>query len=123
MAHARRPSALSTVPTVVDPNSGQSEKGSPINSVIYSTSPATARFTDNNIYLQAPISPSSLPPYIPYEPHPRKMLILCFDGTGDQFDADNSNIVQLVSMLKKDDKTKQMIYYQVWLSVLHDSTS
>ncbi len=34
-------------------------------------------------------------------------------GTGDQFDADNSNIVQLFSLLKKDDKTKQMVYYQV----------
>ncbi|TFK26834.1 hypothetical protein FA15DRAFT_692857 [Coprinopsis marcescibilis] len=41
-----------------------------------------------------------------------RTLILCFDGTGDQFDADNSNIVQLVSLLKKDDKTKQMVYYQ-----------
>ncbi|KAJ7841493.1 hypothetical protein B0H14DRAFT_3086748 [Mycena olivaceomarginata] len=30
-----------------------------------------------------------------------RCLILCFDGTGDQFDADNSNIVQL-----------QMVYYQ-----------
>jgi uncharacterized protein (DUF2235 family) len=42
-----------------------------------------------------------------------RCLILCFDGTGDQFDADNSNIVQLVSALKKNDRTKQMVYYQV----------
>ncbi|KAJ6585672.1 hypothetical protein B0H19DRAFT_1110417 [Mycena capillaripes] len=41
-----------------------------------------------------------------------RCLILCFDGTGDQFDADNSNIVQLVSALKKDDRMKQMVYYQ-----------
>ncbi|KAJ7481689.1 hypothetical protein FB451DRAFT_134549 [Mycena latifolia] len=41
-----------------------------------------------------------------------RCLILCFDGTGDQFDADNSNIVQLVSALKKDDRRKQMVYYQ-----------
>lgn len=41
-----------------------------------------------------------------------RCLVLCFDGTGDQFDADNSNIVQLVSALKKDDRTKQMVYYQ-----------
>ncbi len=115
MAHTRQPSALSTVPTVVDPNSGPLEKESSVNDLIYSTSPTTAHFTDNNIHLQAPISPSSLPPYIPYEPRPGKMLIVCFDGTGDQFDADNSNIVQLVSMLKKNDKTKQMVYYQVRL--------
>ncbi|KAJ7912889.1 hypothetical protein B0H13DRAFT_2005834 [Mycena leptocephala] len=42
-----------------------------------------------------------------------RCLILCFDGTGDQFDADNSNIVQLVSALKKDDRKQQMVYYQV----------
>ncbi|KAJ7206376.1 hypothetical protein GGX14DRAFT_568347 [Mycena pura] len=41
-----------------------------------------------------------------------RCLILCFDGTGDQFDADNSNIVQLMSALRKDDRTKQMVYYQ-----------
>jgi hypothetical protein len=50
--------------------------------------------------------------YIPPEKKHR-CLILCFDGTGDQFDADNSNIVQLVSALKKDDRRKQMVYYQV----------
>lgn len=54
----------------------------------------------------------SLPPVIPPK-HDHRTLILCFDGTGDQFDADNSNIVQLVSLLKKNDRTKQMVYYQV----------
>jgi uncharacterized protein (DUF2235 family) len=44
--------------------------------------------------------------------HDARTLVLCFDGTGDQFDADNSNIVQLFSMLKKDDRSKQMVYYQ-----------
>ncbi|KAF8330655.1 hypothetical protein F5887DRAFT_1178523 [Amanita rubescens] len=57
-------------------------------------------------------SRSSLPPFIGQTPHTGKMLIVCFDGTGNDFNADNSNIVQLVSMLKKDDKTKQMVYYQ-----------
>ncbi|KAI6017468.1 hypothetical protein EDC04DRAFT_478802 [Pisolithus marmoratus] len=41
-----------------------------------------------------------------------RTLVLCFDGTGDQFDGDNSNIVQFFSMLKKDDSTQQMVYYQ-----------
>ncbi|OJA19274.1 hypothetical protein AZE42_04490 [Rhizopogon vesiculosus] len=31
-----------------------------------------------------------------------RTLVLCFDGTGDQFDSDNSNVVQLFSMLVKD---------------------
>jgi uncharacterized protein (DUF2235 family) len=61
--------------------------------------------------------------------HPKRTLILCFDGTGDQFDNDvrarlptssapaytalqNSNIVQLVALLKKDDPSRQMVYYQ-----------
>ncbi|CAE6420883.1 unnamed protein product [Rhizoctonia solani] len=43
---------------------------------------------------------------------PGRSLVLCFDGTGDQYDQDNSNIVRFVQLLKKDDKTKQMIYYQ-----------
>jgi uncharacterized protein (DUF2235 family) len=44
--------------------------------------------------------------------HRHRTLIVCFDGTGDQFDNDNSNVVQFVSLLKKDDKDKQLVYYQ-----------
>ncbi|KAJ6500953.1 hypothetical protein C8R45DRAFT_820393 [Mycena sanguinolenta] len=44
--------------------------------------------------------------------HPFRTLVLCFDGTGDQFDNDNSNIVQLFSMLHKGDRSRQMVYYQ-----------
>jgi len=51
------------------------------------------------------------PAIIPPE-HPFRTLVLCFDGTGDQFDSDNSNIVQLFSMLPKADRTRQMVYYQ-----------
>ena len=53
-----------------------------------------------------------IPPVIPPE-HSNRTLVLCFDGTGDQFDADNSNIVQLVSLLKKGDSKQQLVYYQV----------
>ncbi|KAA1467854.1 hypothetical protein DENSPDRAFT_833006 [Dentipellis sp. KUC8613] len=63
----------------------------------------------------SPDSPSFTPLYddtvIPPS-HPYRTLVLCFDGTGDQFDEDNSNIVQLFSMLKKDDRNQQMVYYQ-----------
>ncbi|KAF8660902.1 hypothetical protein AX16_001530 [Volvariella volvacea WC 439] len=44
--------------------------------------------------------------------HKHRTLVLCFDGTGDEFDCDNSNVVQLVSLLKKDEKAQQMVYYQ-----------
>ncbi|KJA17889.1 hypothetical protein HYPSUDRAFT_205861 [Hypholoma sublateritium FD-334 SS-4] len=57
----------------------------------------------------APLPP--LPRYIP-DGHPARTLVLCFDGTGDQFDSDNSNIVALFTLLKKDDSDKQMVYYQ-----------
>ncbi|KAF8157843.1 hypothetical protein B0H34DRAFT_431646 [Crassisporium funariophilum] len=57
------------------------------------------------------IDTRALPAVIPPD-HAGRTLIVCFDGTGDQFDADNSNIVQLVSLLKKDDRTKQLVYYQ-----------
>lgn len=66
---------------------------------------------------QSTLYPRSTPPVIPPE-HEHRTLVLCFDGTGDQFDADNSNIVQLVSLLKKNDRNKQMMYYQVRYGLL-----
>ncbi|KAK0457434.1 uncharacterized protein EV420DRAFT_1480512 [Desarmillaria tabescens] len=44
--------------------------------------------------------------------HSDRTLVLCFDGTGDQFDSDNSNVVNFFSTLKKDDPTEQLVYYQ-----------
>jgi hypothetical protein len=58
------------------------------------------------------IDPRGFPSVIPPD-HSNRTVVVCFDGTGDQFDADNSNIVQLVQLLKKDDNTKQLVYYQV----------
>jgi Uncharacterized alpha/beta hydrolase domain (DUF2235) len=43
--------------------------------------------------------------------HPRT-LVICLDGTGDQFDNDNSNIVHFVSCLKKHSPAEQVTYYQ-----------
>ncbi|EJT99648.1 hypothetical protein DACRYDRAFT_17303 [Dacryopinax primogenitus] len=42
---------------------------------------------------------------------PRR-LILCFDGTSNLFDKENTNVVKLVSYLKKDDLNEQQVYYQ-----------
>ncbi|PBK84150.1 hypothetical protein ARMGADRAFT_943805 [Armillaria gallica] len=56
-------------------------------------------------------APKDIPTTIPPK-HESRTLILCFDGTGDQFNADNSNIVQLCSLLKRDDRSQQMVYYQ-----------
>ncbi|PWN53607.1 hypothetical protein IE53DRAFT_408545 [Violaceomyces palustris] len=40
-----------------------------------------------------------------------RSIVLCFDGTGDSFDKDNSNIVKFFSSLKKGDPN-QLVYYQ-----------
>ena len=40
-----------------------------------------------------------------------RTIVVCLDGTGDKFDNDNSNIVHLISALKKDD-AHQVSYYQ-----------
>lgn len=58
-----------------------------------------------------PSIPKDVPLTVPPK-HASRTLVLCFDGTGDQFDADNSNIVQLCSLLKRDDRSQQMVYYQ-----------
>lgn len=41
-----------------------------------------------------------------------RTLIICLDGTGDQFDNDNSNVVHFVSCLKKHEPDRQKTYYQ-----------
>ncbi|KAJ3535236.1 hypothetical protein NMY22_g6574 [Coprinellus aureogranulatus] len=54
-------------------------------------------------YMGSPVVPAK---------HKARTLVLCFDGTGDQFDADNSNIVNFFSALSKGDPENQMVYYQ-----------
>ncbi|KAF7791081.1 hypothetical protein EIP86_002042 [Pleurotus ostreatoroseus] len=43
---------------------------------------------------------------------PARTLVLCFDGTGDQFDTDNSNIIEFFTLLEKGNRAEQMVYYQ-----------
>ncbi|EUC61649.1 DUF2235 domain protein [Rhizoctonia solani AG-3 Rhs1AP] len=60
-----------------------------------------------------PSSKTSFPQVIPPEGSKRcRTLVLCFDGTGDQYDQDNSNIVQFIHLLNKDNPDNQMVYYQ-----------
>lgn len=42
-----------------------------------------------------------------------RTLVMCFDGTNECYDAQNTNIVKLFSLLKKDDPSRQLVYYQV----------
>ncbi|KAI0712063.1 hypothetical protein C8Q76DRAFT_733337 [Earliella scabrosa] len=42
-----------------------------------------------------------------------RTLILCFDGTSNQYDGDNTNVVKFYSLLRKDDDfDQQLCYYQ-----------
>ena len=41
-----------------------------------------------------------------------KKLVLCFDGTGNSFNDENTNVVRLFSVLDKDRTDKQLCYYQ-----------
>ncbi|KAJ7250017.1 hypothetical protein B0H12DRAFT_684586 [Mycena haematopus] len=43
---------------------------------------------------------------------PARTLVLCFDGTSEQYDGYNTNPVKLFALLKKDDSREQLCYYQ-----------
>ncbi|TFK23045.1 hypothetical protein FA15DRAFT_670876 [Coprinopsis marcescibilis] len=45
-------------------------------------------------------------------PQRSRTLVLCFDGTSNEYDADNTNVVKLFALLKKDDFDQQLCYYQ-----------
>jgi uncharacterized protein (DUF2235 family) len=47
-----------------------------------------------------------------------RTLVLCFDGTADQYDPTVTNVVKLYSLLKKDKVEDQLTYYQVSARVL-----
>ena len=47
------------------------------------------------------------------EAHKPRTLVLCFDGTADQYSAKVSNVVKLYSILRKDKVHDQLCYYQV----------
>jgi hypothetical protein len=116
--HTLEPTSVPLTDTVVNrtqDDGGHLSLGSAFSgATMTSTSPKRLPNELNRSHPQRSVSldPRVAPPTIP-PTHTNRTLVLCFDGTGDQFDADNSNIVQLVSLLKKDDRSKQMVYYQV----------
>ena len=73
---------------------------------------------------------ASKPPKLPVDigavedsqnPHTKgRTLVVCLDGTGDQYDHDNSNVVHFVATLKKDDPN-QVVYYQSGIGTYGDS--
>ena len=106
--HGQEPTSASTaVDSVFDPHSrvptSATEVGTSLNSP-----------TNRLIYGQ---SGDVVPPVIPVRTTDHhRTLVLCFDGTGNQFQNDNSNVVKFVSMLTKEED-KQLVYYQESLSL------
>jgi len=111
--HVQEPTDMSTAETMVNGNSPTTFTFHGIEGLPSASSPTFADFDrPPPIRREGTIDPGAIPPVIPPN-HSHRTLVVCFDGTGDQFDCDNSNIVQLVELLKKDDRTKQLVYYQV----------
>ncbi len=42
-----------------------------------------------------------------------RTLVLCFDGTTNSYGNNNTNVIKLYSLLKKDKVEEQLCYYQV----------
>lgn len=49
---------------------------------------------------------------MPTDDSARRTLVLCFDGTANEYGGDNTNVVKFFSLLKKDDFDVQLCYYQ-----------
>jgi hypothetical protein len=60
---------------------------------------------------------ASPPPITPMSTRPPKTIVLCFDGTANEFDSENTNVVKLFGLLNKDLPDHQVCYYQA--SVVH----
>ncbi|KAL5482738.1 hypothetical protein ACEPAI_9332 [Sanghuangporus weigelae] len=58
--------------------------------------------------MSTPISPGATEP-LPNKP---RVLVLCFDGTSNQYDGENTNVVKFFAMLRKDCDDEQLCYYQ-----------
>ncbi|KAK2467670.1 hypothetical protein APHAL10511_000525 [Amanita phalloides] len=80
----------------------------------------------NGYHLQPPVRPVPLPytqasimPLIVHPSRPQsgpvqekgRVMILCFDGTGNKF-GENSNVVRFFRALSKDKRKEQIVYYQ-----------
>ncbi|KAG9034323.1 hypothetical protein FRB95_013359 [Tulasnella sp. JGI-2019a] len=58
-------------------------------------------------------APTTTVPAVSVATRTPRTLVLCFDGTANQFEDDrNTNVVHLFSMLKRNDPERQLVYYQ-----------
>ena len=85
-------------------------------------SPTTSQMAKEKLSLNTDYQGPVIPPSTK-ERRKNRTIVLCFDGTGDQFDNDNSNVVQFFSLLKKGDSKQQLTYYQVSLEIKTSKTT
>lgn len=116
-AHLQEPTYFSTTDTIFTEPHRPTRRDTAASR--FTGEPFSERGSPGPSTKRAPRRTLTIDPHAPQEyiPKPdkdrRRTLILCFDGTGDQFDADNSNVVHFVSLLKKDNRDHQRVYYQV----------
>lgn len=83
--HVKSISTTSLADTAVNHDQGTQSKFSD-SATVTSSSPQQSSFVKSPVQAEAlhtPPTPDIIPP-----DHPFRTLVLCFDGTGDQFDAD-----------------------------------
>ena len=100
--HTREATSLSSASTLV--NHPADDDGHPL------LHPSSAPITAEGL--------ETIPPK-----HSNRTLVLCFDGTAEEFNTTNSNVVQFVSLLKKNDCSQQVVYYQVRVRCYEPSLS
>ncbi|TFK65481.1 hypothetical protein BDN72DRAFT_860594 [Pluteus cervinus] len=118
--HLQDPTAFSTTDTVRDfanlTDSYFHSATVPSSPLSYTPTVIAVNPKDNTAKERRPKKEATIEPYQTHSFIPPtgegRTLILCFDGTGDKFDKDNSNVVQFFSLLKKDRKDEQRVYYQ-----------
>ncbi len=107
--------------TLTDSYFHNTDSAIPSSPLSYTPTVITVNPKDNTAKERQPKKESTIEPYQTHSFIPPisegRTLILCFDGTGDKFDKDNSNVVQFFSLLKKDRKDEQRVYYQVSIAV------
>ena len=55
-------------------------------------------------------APDAIPSGVTRKP---RTLVLCFDGTADEYSNNVTNVIKLYSLLRKDKAEEQLCYYQV----------
>ncbi|KAF8597981.1 hypothetical protein BDV93DRAFT_499142 [Ceratobasidium sp. AG-I] len=89
---------------------------------------ATTRFSSSTAQSNSagdlgspPVEGDKFPQVIPeISSRRRRTLVLCFDGTNEKFDDDITNMVRFFRLLKKDDPSEQMVYYQAGIGTAVD---